>query len=62
MLQKITNPAYKSAISAEQVDVVQYHEGLFLQDSLRSEVKVSERVTRKLLRAFSQVLKMEATE
>lgn len=45
-----------------KVDVVQYHEGLLLQDSLRSEVKVSERVTRKLSRAFSQVLKTEATE
>lgn len=45
-----------------KVDVVQYHEGLLLQDSLRSQVKVSERVTRKLSRAFSQVLKTEATE
>lgn len=45
-----------------KVEVVQYHEGLFLQVSLRSEVKVSESVNRKLSRAVSQVLKVEVIE
>jgi len=45
-----------------KVEVVKYHEGLFLQVSLRSEVKVSESVNRKLSRAVSQVLKVEAIE
>lgn len=45
-----------------KVEVEQYHEGLFLQVSLRSEVKVSESVNRKLSKAVSQVLKVEAIE
>ena len=45
-----------------KVEVVKYHEGLFLQVSLRSEVKVSESVNRKLSRAVSQVMKVEAIE